>query len=221
MEFLHGAFEELGISYSEAKVSYSARFNGYNANIRKHADKYDIRMSSKWKGVDEEIQKGCVQTILKKLFKLRQQTSAIKLYNKFLKALGEYAERTESDPYLAERFQVLNEEYFGGMMSQPNLEWGSKSYRILGRYEYSTDTVRISTILRDEHDLLDFVLYHELLHKKHKFRCAGTQMRHHTKEFRAEEAKFRIPNAQQALQAFVAQKRKQQIKRPLWKRLLR
>jgi predicted metal-dependent hydrolase len=207
MSFLDEAFDELGISKWKVELTYSARFNGYNANIRKRLYSYDIRMSSKWKEVDEEIQKGCVQTILKKLLKLKTTTSAIQLYNGFLKALGEYAERTESDPYLQERFEVLNDMYFAGMMTQPNLEFGTHSLRQLGRYEYSTDTVRISTALKDNQDLLDYVLYHELLHKKHKFKCVGTQTRHHTKEFRRDEANFWLEDAEKKLKAYIRTKK--------------
>ena len=213
MSFVDEAFTNLHINNYTYELSYSARFNGYNANIRKTRSHYDIRMSVLWKDVDEEIQKGCIQSILTRLHKIRTKTSAISLYNDFLKALGEYAPRTESDPYLQQRFEILNDQYFAGMMTQPNLEFGSYSLTQLGRYEYSTDTVRISTALKEDEQLLDFVLYHELLHKKHKFTCSGTQTRHHTKPFRADEAKFHLKDAEKKLQAFVRSRKHKKSKK--------
>jgi len=39
-------------------------------------------------------------------------------------------------------------------------------------------------------ELLDFVMYHEMLHKKHKFSISGVKSRYHTKEFKEDEKKF-------------------------------
>jgi predicted SprT family Zn-dependent metalloprotease len=38
--------------------------------------------------------------------------------------------------------------------------------------------------------ILDYVMYHEMLHKKFKFNNSGIKTRHHTKEFKKEESKF-------------------------------
>lgn len=200
------AFSELGLFPSDISIRYSGKFRGFNANIRKTKNSYDVRMARNWESVDEDIRKGCVQSILVRLEKLSIQTVSMDLYHSFLYAMPDYAPKTHVDSLLEKRFWILNDEYFDGMMAIPNLEWGSESYRQLGRYEYGTDTVRLSTILKDDIDMLDFVLYHELLHKKHRFTCSG---RHHTPAFRADERKFRVPDADKVLERFVASKKRQ------------
>ncbi|MFT4250035.1 MAG: hypothetical protein ACMXYD_01600 [Candidatus Woesearchaeota archaeon] len=219
MSFVDEAFKELNISSYTYKLSYSARFNGYNANIRKTRTHYDIRLSKIWQSVSEDIQKGCVQSLLLRFHKDQERTQAVLLYNDFLKALTEYAPRKDSDAYLASRFHLLNEEYFSGLMSMPNLEWGSYSLTHLGRYEYSTDTVRISTALREDEQLLDYVLYHELLHKKHKFTASKNSTRHHTKAFREEEALFKIKDVEKRLSRFVQEKRRKKPKKSFLQKL--
>ncbi len=206
--WLEEVFDELSVSKQEATVTYSRRFNGYNANVRYKRGCYAFRLSKKWESVDEEIRKGAVQHLLRKVHPETPKTTSIELYEEFLRQVADYAPRKESPQELVERFNQLNEEYFGGLMNQPNLEWGKESLTQLGRYHYTTDTVRLSTILRKRPDLLDFVLYHELLHKKHKFTPANNHFKHHTKAFRADEKKFRLPDADQQLKEFVNQQRR-------------
>jgi hypothetical protein len=42
--------------------------------------------------------------------------------------------------------------------------------------------------------MMDYVMYHEMLHKKHKFSSKGSRIMHHTKEFRSSESAF--PNSE-------------------------
>ena len=79
-------------------------------------------------------------------------------------------------------------------MDEPNLKIG-KGINRLGTYEYATDTITISEILILHTMLLDYVLYHEMLHKKHQYSSKKGRHRHHSKEFLEEEKKF--PNAQE------------------------
>ena len=75
-------------------------------------------------------------------------------------------------------------------MEVPNLIWGKESTHKLGSYDYGTDTVTISTILKDDLELLDYVMHHEMLHKKHKFKSKYGRTHAHTKAFRDDEKKF-------------------------------
>src|SRR3989338_2672311 len=77
-----------------------------------------------------------------------------------------------------------------GMFLQPNLRLSNGTNR-LGTYEYATDTVTLSSILLDDLVLLDYVMYHELLHKKHQFGAKGScRQLHHSALFKADEEKF-------------------------------
>jgi len=70
---------------------------------------------------------------------------------------------------LDESFVRVNATYFEGQLSKPNLCWSPKrSRRILGTYQDRTDRLIASRIfddLRVPIFVLDYLMYHELLHK--------------------------------------------------------
>jgi predicted metal-dependent hydrolase len=174
-----------------ADISYSGKFKGYNASIRhnKWQKHLALKLSKKWQGVSRDIQLGLVQHLLVRLFKDKRKTTNIDLYMHFLKAVPRTVAKTKTHPVLAESFSRLNQQYFNGLMDQPNLVIGNGITK-LGHYDIGTDTVNISTILIDHPELLDYVLYHELLHKKHQFSGMGQRHTYHSAAFRAEERAF-------------------------------
>ncbi|NPV77662.1 MAG: hypothetical protein HPY59_14980 [Anaerolineae bacterium] len=93
-------------------------------------------------------------------------------------------------------FERVNKEYFAGSLSQPRLGWSSrKSLKKLGHYRIDTDTLVISKSLDSPHvpsHVIDFVMYHELLHKHIGATRHNGRMRAHTSEFRAAEKRFRF-----------------------------
>ena len=77
------------------------------------------------------------------------------------------------------------------MLEPCNLKWGSDSTSKLGYYEYGSDTITISAIFQDsQRELLDYVMYHEMLHKKFKFQSRNGKQVHHTPEFKLMEKNF-------------------------------
>jgi len=95
---------------------------------------------------------------------------------------------------LEANFERLNVTYFEGKLERPRLAWSAtRSRRILGRYDATHRTVFISLLFdspRVPDFVLDFVLYHELLHVKHPSRAINCRMQTHTPEFRDEERRF-------------------------------
>ena len=91
-------------------------------------------------------------------------------------------------------FDRLNARYFGGKLERPRLAWSAKRSRhILGRYDATYHTIFISPLFdspRTPDFVLDFILYHELLHVKYPSRASNCRMLTHTPEFRAEEVRF-------------------------------
>ncbi|NOZ80102.1 MAG: M48 family metallopeptidase [DPANN group archaeon] len=197
MDIVEEAFRELypdRIPSYEAKIRYSGRFSSYNANILHRQNNLTIRMSKAWRGVDREIRKGLIQTLLLKLFGTRKapkKTLAMDLYNIFLQNVHIGVEKDTFEPDIAESFDRMNERYLNGMVDRPNLVWGTASMRKLGSYEYGTDTISISTVLKDApEELLDLVVYHEMLHKKFKFSTRNGRSYYHTPQFRKKEREF-------------------------------
>jgi len=176
----------------EISLKYSGKFKAYNANASFCGKKLIFNLSRKWKEVsDEDIKIGLIQSLLLKLFKGKKKTMNIDLYNIFIKKLHLSIPKTKSDPLLEESFNRVNDKYFYGVIEQPNLKWGSKTSATLGSYEYQTDMITISSIFRSAPlVLLDYVMYHEMLHKKHKFDVKGRRSYHHTSRFKKEEKRF-------------------------------
>jgi hypothetical protein len=194
----------------ELNVRYSAKFSGYNGRITGYPRSVVFSLSRRFEEASDEIQIGVMQHLLNRLNRTRIDTLEIQLYNSFIKKLTDYAETTTIDPYLKERFDAVNKEYFDGFMMTPNLVWGTHSLTKLGHYSFATDTISISTALKEDETLLDYVLYHEMLHKKHKFsEHAGGFTRSHTKTFRSDEKKFKAKDAEKRLNAFLRKKRRE------------
>lgn len=97
---------------------------------------------------------------------------------------------------LLEVFKRVNKEYFEDTLIQPRLGWSSrKSLKTFGRYQTDTDTLVISNSLDSSQIpayVIDFVMYHELLHKQLGAVRQNGRMRAHTSKFRAAEKQFQF-----------------------------
>jgi len=170
------------------KLKYSAKFKSYNANIKLKDNLLQLNLSRKWKSIDNEIKMGLIQELITKLFKTKVKTKNIDMYNIFIKKIALYTPKTNTDVVLEESFNKVNEKYFYGMIEKPNFVWHNSKNK-LGSYDFGSDTVSMSKVLKDS-ETLDYVMYHELLHKKLKFDHTRSRTYHHTKEFRIKEREF-------------------------------
>ncbi len=217
MNIVEKAFKEL---YPEkdfnlnSDIKYSGRFNGFNANVRYNSQKVVFNLSKNWRGVSEEIKIGLLQELMIKVFKQKAHTISIDLYNNFLRSLHNSVPKTENNSILEESFNRVNERFFYSTLEKPNLKIGDGINK-LGHYEYSTDTIAISKSLISNPELLDYVMYHEMLHKKFKFQSKNGRHSHHSREFRFEEAKY--PNAKELERKLSLLVTKQSIKKRLFR----
>ena len=172
-------------------LKYSRKFKPYNANVKLHGNSLIFNLSKEWKKISKEIQIGLIQELMTKILHDRKKTMNIELYNLFIKNVHLAVPKTKTDVILEESFDRINDAYFNGMLDKPNFQWGNASTSKLGSYEYGSDTITISAIFKDEkQELLDYVMYHEMLHKKFKFQNKNGRNFHHSNEFRKMEAKF-------------------------------
>jgi hypothetical protein len=176
-------------------LEYSGRFSGHNARIlykkRFFEELLHLKLSKTWQDVDESIQIGLIQVMLGKLFAkklIQKSTESMALYQTFMKKIESFAPTFTQDPLILEAFQRINARFFHDELAVPNLLWGSDSFRKFGSYTYQTDTIMLSTLLKSDQALLEYVLFHEMLHKKHKYYMSktGKKMHHHT-AFKTEE----------------------------------
>ena len=182
-------FQEKDLENYQLKIKYTDRFKPYNANVRYTRNSLQFNLSKKWRKVSKEIQMGLIQGLMLKIFKEKKRTTNIDLYNSFMKNVHISIPKTNTDPLLEQSFNKINEKYFFGLVEISNLTWHN-SIRRLGSYEYGSDTISISEVLLSDKNLLDYVMYHEMLHKKFKFNSNNGRTCHHTKEFKETERKF-------------------------------
>jgi hypothetical protein len=95
---------------------------------------------------------------------------------------------------LAAAFQRVNAAYFGDSLARPRLAWSRNfTRRKFGHYDPIHDTVMVSSSLdqaRVPQTAVDFVMYHELLHKRFGISWDRGRARVHTPEFRRAERCF-------------------------------
>ncbi|HYL98535.1 MAG TPA: M48 family peptidase [Blastocatellia bacterium] len=91
-------------------------------------------------------------------------------------------------------FDELNSKYFQGSLNRPTLSWSpGRTRRILGHHDHVHDTIIVSRTL-DSPEIprmvLEYVMYHEMLHVKHPPRTSGNRTIYHGAEFKRDERKF-------------------------------
>jgi len=91
-------------------------------------------------------------------------------------------------------FDRLNQKYFSGELNRPHIAWSTRTWRRqFGCYDPGPNQI----ILNRRMDrpgvpqfVVEYVLFHEMLHVKHPTRRSGCSLVSHSPEFRAEEKRF-------------------------------
>jgi hypothetical protein len=108
--------------------------------------------------------------------------------------------------HLDQLFQELNRQFFGGMLAMPLLTWSrTRSTVKLGHFDPSHNVIVISRYFdspRVPRFLLEYLMFHEMLHLKHPIRVAAGNGRRciHSELFQQDERRFpRYEEARKAL----------------------
>jgi Protein of unknown function DUF45 len=95
---------------------------------------------------------------------------------------------------LSRLFDSLNEKYFAGTLVRPHLGWSKRTWRRqFGCYDPGPNQILLNR--RMDHPtvpqfVVEYVLFHEMLHVKHPTRRSGCTLVSHSREFRVEEKLF-------------------------------
>lgn len=92
------------------------------------------------------------------------------------------------------RFDIVNRRYFGGEMERPLLTWSKQvNRRTWGSHDEVHNIITLNRRL-DADDVpayvVDYVLYHEMLHLRHLAQVREGKRLVHTRDFRDEETAF-------------------------------
>jgi hypothetical protein len=95
---------------------------------------------------------------------------------------------------LAPMFRRLNDQYFGGLLRQPQLGWSTRAWRTqFGCFDPALDEIVMNRLLDRTAVpvyVVEYVLFHEMLHVKHPLRAARCGIQAHSAEFRREEKRY-------------------------------
>jgi len=101
-------------------------------------------------------------------------------------------------------FEDLNVRFFYGLMARPQIAWSRDHSRTrLGHYDPARNTIVVSRALdhpRVPRYVVEYIVYHEMLHLRHPVKLCGSRRSVHSLEFQAEEKLFpRLDRAKQFL----------------------
>jgi len=96
--------------------------------------------------------------------------------------------------HLDEIFEELNTRYFYGLLARPNMSWSQNSARnLLGHYDPAHNAIVVSRVfdhVRVPRYVVEYIVYHEMLHLKHPVKLKGSRRCVHSKQFQEEERLF-------------------------------
>jgi len=95
---------------------------------------------------------------------------------------------------LAALFDQLNAKHFSGELRRPHIGWSVRGWRRqFGCYDPGPNQILLNRRMDRPgipQFVVEYVLYHEMLHVKHPTRRSGCTLVSHSPEFRAEEKRF-------------------------------
>lgn len=207
-----------GASVPEVLVSFH-RFANANSFIKWAGPKLEVRMPDVLEGAPAPILEALAQILLHKLLRRPVPRLYNERYRRFLNRADvrrnlqlvrrirgrKFISGPQGGVYnLEELFERLNQEFFFGLMARPQLGWSRRASRtMLGHFDPSHNAIILSRILDDEAIppvLVEYVMFHEMLHLRYPVEHKGSRRRVHTAEFREAEKQFRgLKEAREAM----------------------
>jgi len=193
----------------EIKVEFFP-FAGLNHTARLHESRLIIRLSDIFTDAPSEVCYSLALILLAKLYRKKIDSVYHRRYRIFILS-DEIQERARiarngrcrimrATTSLGRHcdlnvlFDRLNEQYFGGSIDKPRLSWSAKKSRyVLGRYDATHQTIFISRVFDTTNVplyVVEYVMFHEMLHVKHQSRVHDSRVIAHTPEFKIEERGF-------------------------------
>ncbi len=216
LEIFQETYSELRPGYSppELKIEFFA-FANVNNTIRLRDGRLLVRLSDLLEGAPEAVLRAIAHILLAKMYRRPIDRGHAARYRKYVASheivrkahlvrqmRGRKRLRLARGHYydLDAIFEDLNTRFFHGLMARPRMSWSqSKTRRILGHYDPAHNAIIISRIF--DHPavpryVLEYIVYHEMLHLKHPVKLRGSRRCVHSAEFEAEERLF--PRAAEA-----------------------
>ncbi len=185
-------------------------FAGINHTARLNQGRLTVRVSDLFDDAPPDVHHALALILLSKLYRKKVDPSYHRVYRAYIlrteiqerasaarTTRGRGIRLTEAKGRhfdLESTFLRLNLEYFGGILEKPQISWSAKRSRyILGRYDVTRNTIFISRVFdapKVPDYVVEYVMFHEMLHIKHRTRVKDCRMIVHTPEFKRDERGF-------------------------------
>jgi predicted metal-dependent hydrolase len=210
LEIFQETYVELrpGASMPELKIEFFA-FANVNNTIRLRNGQLLVRLSDLLEGAPDGVLRAIAHILLAKMYRRPIDRGQAAKYRRYV-ASREIVRKAHLVRQMRGRkrlhsaqghvydldsvFEDLNTRFFYGLMARPRMSWSqSKTRRILGHYDPAHNAIIISRIfdhLAVPRYVLEYIVYHEMLHLKHPVKLRGSRRCVHSAEFQAEEKLF-------------------------------
>jgi len=177
--------------------------------IRRREDAVYVRFSDLMRQCSLPVLEGAAALLLSRIYRRRPPKSLTQPYFDYTHSLRtrhriQRMRRTRVRPAattpqgrhfdLSGIFDSLNRKYFGGTLSRPHLGWSTRCWhRQFGCFDPGPNQILLNRCMdhpRVPRFVVEYVLFHEMLHVKHPTRRSGCSLVSHSREFRADEKLF-------------------------------
>ncbi len=210
LEIFQETYRELrpAAAVPELKIEFFA-FANVNNTIRLRNGRLLVRLSDLLEGAPDTVLRAIAHILLAKMYRRSIDRGQAARYRKYV-ASHDIVRKIHLVRQMRGRkrlhsargrfydldtvFEQLNTRFFHGLMARPQMSWSqTKTRRILGHYDPAHNAIIISRIF--DHPavpsyVLEYIVYHEMLHLKHPVRLRGSRRCVHSAEFQAEERLF-------------------------------
>jgi hypothetical protein len=184
-------------------------YTGINSRVRLRDGVLHVKISDILRAAPLHFHESLAEILLRKLFRKRVSAQAMQNYRSYTsqpeirhqavetrRARGrKVLKGAQGEVYdLDSIFDFLNQLYFRNAIEKPALTWSAaKTYRILGHHDSTHQTIAVSRSLDDKgvpRFVVEYVVYHEMLHIKHPTKYVNGRRYMHTPEFKRDEQEF-------------------------------
>ena len=177
--------------------------------IRRREEAVYVRFSDLMRQCSSPVMEGAAALLLSRIYRRKPPKSLVQPYLDYTRSQRtrqriQRMRRTRVRPAatnpqgrhfdLSALFDSMNEKYFAGTLARPHLGWSKRAWRRqFGCYDPGPNQILLNR--RMDHPavpqfVVEYVLFHEMLHVKHPTRRSGCTLVSHSREFRAEERLF-------------------------------
>jgi predicted metal-dependent hydrolase len=184
-------------------------FTGINNTIRLREGQMKVRLSDLLEGAPESVLRAIAHILLAKIYRkpidrLEAQRYRRHITSRDLVRRAEQVRAFRGRKHIAvaqgkvydlnELFDQLNQRYFWGLLARPQMTWSRDHARAsLGHYDPAHNAIVVSRIFdspRVPRPVVEYLVFHEMLHLKHPVKVRHGRRCVHSREFQAEEKLF-------------------------------